>query len=206
MTIYIIRHGETEFNKLGIVQGSGVDTDLNDTGLQQARAFFDYYEDLGFDMVVTSKLKRTHQTVAGFIRKGIPWIQNPDLNEISWGDHEGQHSTPEKLAIYNDMIREWKSGNYHASLPGGETAHNLNIRLSRFIEYLHTRPAENLLVCTHGRTIRSLITLMKGLPLSKMEETLHSNTGCYVVHLENGRFEFEAENSTEHLFEVNSEK
>jgi probable phosphoglycerate mutase len=202
MKIYIIRHGETEFNRLGIVQGSGVDTDLNDTGKEQAQAFFDYYADIDFDLIVTSKLKRTHQTVSGFIQKGIPWMQTPDINEIGWGEHEGQKSSPEKIVIYNRMIDAWKSGDYDASLPGGETARALNIRLNRFIEYLHTQPADQLLVCTHGRTIRSLITLLKGRPLSMMEETLHSNTGCYIVHLKDGTFEFEAENSTEHLNRV----
>ena len=38
--IYIIRHGETELNRLGIVQGRGVDSDLNDTGRAQAEAFY----------------------------------------------------------------------------------------------------------------------------------------------------------------------
>ena len=39
-TIYLIRHGETDFNRQGIVQGSGVDSDLNELGLAQAEAFF----------------------------------------------------------------------------------------------------------------------------------------------------------------------
>jgi probable phosphoglycerate mutase len=42
--IYIIRHGETDFNKLGIVQGSGIDSDLNPRGVQQAANFYAFYK------------------------------------------------------------------------------------------------------------------------------------------------------------------
>lgn len=206
MQIHILRHGETAYNKLGIVQGSGVDTDLNSTGREQAQAFFDHYKHISFDLVVTSALKRTHQTVAPFIEAGIPWIQTPDINEIGWGEHEGVRSTPETTAVYDEMIAEWRKGNFHAALPGGETAHNLGQRLERFINWLHTRPAERLLVCTHGRTIRAMITLLKGRSLSQMEDTAHSNTGCYKIRLENGRFEFELENNTDHLKVLRFEK
>ena len=41
--LYIIRHGETELNRLGIVQGRGVDASLNETGITQAEAFFQKY-------------------------------------------------------------------------------------------------------------------------------------------------------------------
>ena len=47
--IYITRHGQTDFNKKGIVQGSGVDSDLNETGRLQAEAFFKKFKDHPFD-------------------------------------------------------------------------------------------------------------------------------------------------------------
>ena len=69
MTLYIIRHGETALNRQNIVQGSGVDSDLNNTGHRQAALFFNYYQNIRFDLVITSALKRTHQTVAPFLIK-----------------------------------------------------------------------------------------------------------------------------------------
>ena len=48
-TIYLIRHGQTDFNKQGIVQGSGVDSSLNDEGHAQARKFFEAYHHINFD-------------------------------------------------------------------------------------------------------------------------------------------------------------
>jgi bisphosphoglycerate-dependent phosphoglycerate mutase len=52
--IYIIRHGQTDFNKNGIVQGAGVDSSLNETGRQQAKAFYDKYKGEGFEKVYVS--------------------------------------------------------------------------------------------------------------------------------------------------------
>ena len=202
MTLYIVRHGETEYNRLGIVQGSGVDTILNETGRVQARAFFDAYRAIDFQLVVTSKLQRTHQTVRHFLEKEIPWIQTSDINEISWGDHEGRHTTPEHTAVYHWVINEWRAGNLDAALPNGETARQLKERVGRFIDWLKTRPAERMLVATHGRTLRCMIAMLKGLKVEEMEGVLHSNTGLYVVHFHNDEFIFEVENDTSHLAKV----
>jgi len=199
MLIYILRHGETEFNRLGIVQGSGVDTDLNETGQAQARAFFEAYQDLDFQLIVTSKLRRTHQTVQMFIDQHIPWIQTPDINEISWGAHEGIPSTPESIEMYKNTIAHWQSGNLDAALPMGESANQLVRRVSRFVEWLKTRPEQRIVVATHGRTLRCLVTLLKGVGPASMEGMPHANTGCYVVRYENGQFTFDLENDVRHL-------
>src|ERR1044072_8256544 len=90
--LYIIRHGETDYNKLGIVQGRGVNSDLNELGRQQGEAFYQYYKHVTFDRVYTSALKRTHQTVNRFIEEGIPWEQLPGLDELSFGIWEGKAS------------------------------------------------------------------------------------------------------------------
>lgn len=199
MTLYILRHGETEYNRLGIVQGSGVDTDLNHAGHSQALAFYRTYKDIDFQLVVTSELKRTHQTVRYFIERDIPWIRTADINEISWGAHEGRVSTPERIALYNRMIAEWKKGNLDASLPEGETARQLGQRVGRFIEWIRTRPEKHILVATHGRTLRCLITLLKGCEPAEMERVPHANTGLYVVHFQDDTIIFETENDTSHL-------
>jgi broad specificity phosphatase PhoE len=202
MTIHIIRHGETAYNRLGMVQGSGIDSDLNETGQAQARAFYEYYRDQDFQLVVTSGLKRTHQTAGLFIADGLPWIQDTDINEISWGEHEGLVGTPERIAEYEKTITAWQSGDYDASLPGGETARQLGERVQRFIDWIKQRPEQRILVCTHGRTMRALISLLKGRPLSQMEGTPHHNTGCYIVQIKPDGIHFELENDIRHLATV----
>jgi probable phosphoglycerate mutase len=201
-TLYILRHGETELNKKHIVQGSGVDSSLNDTGRQQAQAFFEQYQHLPFETILTSKLVRTHETVAPFLQKGINWEQHADINEMGWGVHEGKHNTPEMHQDYRHMMSAWQAGDYHAKLEQGESAHELAHRMGRFIEHLKTRPEKLLLVCSHGRAMRCMVTLFKNMDLKHMEQFHHSNTGLYVVHYQNGDFVFELENDVRHLSEL----
>src|SRR5258708_29183342 len=86
--IYLVRHGQTDFNLRGIVQGSGVDSSLNDTGRAQALAFYQAYGDVPFDKVYTSRLRRTVETVRSFIDHGVLHEALGGLNEISWGTKE----------------------------------------------------------------------------------------------------------------------
>jgi broad specificity phosphatase PhoE len=71
-TLYIVRHGQTDLNKQGIVQGRGRDTDLNDEGRKQADLFYNAYKSVPFDKVYISELKRTEQSIQQFIDLGIP--------------------------------------------------------------------------------------------------------------------------------------
>jgi len=197
--IYIIRHGETDLNRQGIVQGSGVDTHLNDLGLQQAQAFFARYADYPFEVVLTSALRRTHQTVQGFIERGIPWEQWPEINEISWGIHEGQSSTPKMREEYSTLTHHWKNGNYDAKIDEGESAQELASRMHRFVEHLKTREEKNLLICSHGRAMRAMMCVLKGMPLYQMEQFKHANTGLYQLTYDGTGFHFEIENDLSHL-------
>jgi phosphoserine phosphatase len=199
MTVYIVRHAETEFNKLGIIQGSSVDTDLNDTGRTQAAAFYQYHRDIAFDLVVTSTLKRTHQTVQGFLDSGLPWTIKPEINEITWGDHEGQTVSEHWNNVWQEVRAAWNNGQLDARMPGGESAQELNDRLMRFVEWLEQRPEKCVLVCMHGRSMRGLVSLLKGVSLAEMEGNPHVNTGYYVAQKDENGFRFLAENITPHL-------
>lgn len=197
-TIYFVRHGETDFNRRRIVQGSGIDSELNDLGHRQAKAFFDHYQDIPFEVVITSKLQRTHQTAAHFIDSGIPWEQTADINEINWGVHEGKSSEPWMIEAYKNLIDEWGKGNFTASLEEGESAKALAERCQRFVDSLPGRPEKNLLVVSHGRALRCLMCCVKGQHLREMENYRHSNTGLFKVHWD-GKYTVELENDTRHL-------
>ncbi|MCB0587169.1 MAG: histidine phosphatase family protein [Phaeodactylibacter sp.] len=197
--IYIIRHGETEYNRMGIVQGQGVDTSLNELGRRQARAFYEHYKDTGFEVVLTSRLRRTHETVSPFIGQGLPWEQFAEINEIAWGEHEGKKSTPEMMQQYREVTDAWKRGEYDARLEGAESASSLANRITRFIEHLRGRPENTLLVCSHGRAMRCLMCLLRGQPLQNMDNFHHSNTGLYQVQVQSGTFHFLLENDLSHL-------
>ena len=199
MTVYFIRHGETELNRLHIVQGSGMDSDLNNLGQAQSKAFFDAYQHIDFDLVVTSRLKRTHQTVHHFLQRDIPWHQTADINEISWGIYEGTTSSPERKMAFMELLHQWRIGNLDAALPKGESARELGERVIRFIDWLRGREERRILVATHGRTLRALVSYLKDIPLSDMDAINHLNTGCYVARFEGDEIHFELENDVSHL-------
>ena len=198
---YIIRHGETEFNRLNIVQGCGVDTDLNDKGLMQADAFFDAYKDFPFDHVYTSALKRSYQSVRKFIEKGIAHSSLQALNEISWGDFEGKLQSEEQKEIYREIVRQWNEGMYDAKIPNGESAHELRERQMVAVhQILQQNQSENILICMHGRAMKSFICLLLGEPPSKMEEFQHTNLGLYLLGYDGEKFMLLKRNDTDHLY------
>ncbi|MBK7958290.1 MAG: histidine phosphatase family protein [Bacteroidetes bacterium] len=69
--IYIIRHGETDMNKRNMVQGRGVNSVLNEHGHRQAKAFFEAYRHIPFEIAYSSSLTRTIQTIQPFVQLGI---------------------------------------------------------------------------------------------------------------------------------------
>lgn len=197
--IYIVRHGETDYNRQQIVQGRGVDTSLNERGRAQADRFYQAYKHVPFDRVITSTLQRTHQSVAGFLQAGLPWQQFAELDEIDWGIHEGKASTPEMRQHYKEVVAQWRLGNLHHSINGGESAQALAERQTRFLQQLPSIPGSNLLIASHGRAIRSLICLMVGRDLREMDEIPHANLTLYVMRDLSGRYEVERFHDTDHL-------
>lgn len=198
--LYIIRHGETDLNKQGIVQGRGINSDLNDTGRAQAASFYKMYKDVPFDKVYTSTLKRTHQTVKGFIDAGMPWEQLSGLDELAWGVWEGKANDEHAIAAFKGMMEKWQSGDLDSHFEGGESPNQVKIRLQEALEVIVKAPNEKkVLVCMHGRAMRLLLCLITGKPLSEMTEFPHQNTTLYKVGLKDGQFTILEFNNTDHL-------
>ncbi|MEY3321916.1 MAG: hypothetical protein RLZZ417_1499 [Bacteroidota bacterium] len=197
--IFILRHGETENNRLAIVQGSGIDGILNETGKQQAQAFYEKYQHLPFELVVTSTLQRTHQTVKSFIDKGIPWVQLPEINEMNWGIHEGKSYATWMEQSYKEAISDWQKGIYETRLEAGESAAELAERMAAFMQWLEKRPESHILICSHGRAMRCMMTYFFGLPVSEMEKFSHKNTGLYHFSKDQNGFNPVLINDTSHL-------
>lgn len=198
--IYLIRHGQTEFNRLGIVQGSGIDTSLNDYGRQQARAFFERYRDVPFDRIYTSVLKRTVETVEHFVSSGVAYESLAGLNEINWGKKEGQRITPESDVYYRYLIDEWSKGNTALAIEGGESPEDVFQRIDASLDHIMSRPHErNVLICMHGRAMRIMLCRMMERPLRFMDEFKHTNVGLYLLGYNGEGFVLEMENDTSHL-------
>ncbi|WP_285008077.1 histidine phosphatase family protein [Pedobacter faecalis] len=198
--IYIIRHGETDLNRLGIVQGRGINSDLNETGRGQAEAFYKKYSQVPFDKIYTSTLKRTHQTVQNFIAAGIPWEQHQGFDELAWGEWEGQPNDENAIAAFRGIMEKWEGGDYHASFPGGESPNDVLKRIEEALDVLMSHEEEKLvLVCMHGRAMRLLLCHLVGKPLSEMGDFPHLNTTLYRVLFSDGKFSIVDFNNTDHL-------
>jgi broad specificity phosphatase PhoE len=198
--LYILRHGETDLNKNGIVQGRGIDSSLNETGRMQADTFFKMYKDIAFDKIYTSKLKRTHETVIKFIDKGIAWEQLEGLDELAWGIYEGQKSTPELRDAFKKLIKNWNLGNFDVKTEGGESPNEVFARQTKAIEHiLENKIEETILICMHGRAMRLLMCQLLKKPLSEMDEFPHQNTSLYILNYDGSNFTVEVFNSLAHL-------
>lgn len=197
--IVLLRHGQTDFNLRGIVQGSGVDSSLNENGQRQAKAFYNAYRDYGFDKLYTSALKRTHETVQNFIDGGLNWEILKDLNEISWGRHEGQPITPEEDKYYQWMLKQWQLGDTSHKIDGGESPDDVAIRLSRALDVIKASPAQQILVCMHGRAIRIMLCLMLNYPLKSMDLFEHQNVCVYELQFTGTMFHVLKHNDVSHL-------
>ena len=179
-TIYLIRHGETDFNRQGVVQGSGVDSDLNELGQAQAEAFFQTYQHIPFDKVYTSALKRTHQSVKKFLAKNLTWEQHQGLNEISWGVREGKIPNNRDNEYYKVLIDNWIDGKTDMPSEGGESPADVISRQKPVIDLILSRPEEKtVLIAMHGRAIRILLTLLLERPLYEMDTFDHANLCLY---------------------------
>lgn len=200
-TIYIIRHGETEYNKRGIIQGSGIDSDLNETGIKQAEQFFKAYHHIPFDKIYTSELKRTQQSVKKFIDAGHSIEVMPEFNEINWGKFEGLKGTPESFKEYQAMTDDWKAGLLDRCVEGGETPNQIQRRQKIGLEkIMANKNEERVLIAMHGRALRSFMCLLTSTPLQRMDEFKHNNLCLYVVREKENGFEVLEQNCSKHLW------
>ncbi len=191
-TIYLIRHGETDYNRRGVVQGSGVDSDLNEMGRAQALAFFQAYQHVHFNKVYISGLKRTYQTAEPFIELGLPYEKLTGLNEISWGIMEGKIPGNLDNEYYRALIEAWETGNTSVATDGGESPEQVVVRQREAFKTILSHPNEEIvLVAMHGRAMRILLCWLTNQPLATMDQFEHSNLCLYKL-----RYDYDTEETT----------
>ena len=198
-TVYFVRHGETEYNRKHIIQGRGVDSDLNAKGQKQASMLYDSYGDQEFELVVFSSLKRTKQTLSHFLNDETPTWSSEAIDEIGWGDHEGKRATKKMKRDFDKMLVEWKSNNFEARLSGGESLSELKLRVQQFLDELVNRPEQKIIVCSHGRTLMCLMCMVAGESLTQMYRFSQSNTAVNIAHFDGKQWTVEQVGDTAHL-------
>lgn len=187
------------------MQGSGVDSDLNEMGRAQAMAFFLAYQHVPFHKIYISGLKRTYQTAEPFIDLGLPYEKLIGLNEISWGVMEGKAPGNLDNEYYRDLIEAWASGNTARTTDEGESPDQVAARQKEAFEHILSHPDEEIvLVAMHGRAMRILLCWLTNQPLSNMDQFEHSNLCLYKLQYDytTGIFTIELANDTAHLLSL----
>lgn len=201
LTLYFVRHGQTDYNKSGIVQGSGIDSSLNETGYAQAQAFFEHYRHLKFDRIFASTLKRTHQTLSFWKEAGYTFTTDPGLNEFSWGIHEGKKPSPEQNRNFRAILTKWAEGDFSEKVPQGESPVDAWERSKPFFDrLLNDYMGEQILLCSHGRQLRVILSNLLHADMRQMEQFSHHNTALSILKiLPDGEAQLQLLNDTTHL-------
>ena len=141
-----MRHGETDANANGIVQG-WLDTDLNARGHAQADVAAEMFNE-DIDAIYSSDLKRALQTAVKFRNKysGIPFFEDARLRERNFGDAAGD------CRDNYDWERFWSSSD-GVSIPNAETLDEYNQRVWSFIIDIKSAGFKKVLIVTHSGTI-----------------------------------------------------
>jgi len=162
MKIFLIRNGETQFNKQNIVQGYNIDAPLTKDGIDEAKKLGKYLSQYKFDQVFTSKLKRTITTAE--VSLGVKILEGNQieyLNERRYGKFEG--GTKEKtMEIFTTQSEEFKKltkkeqlhYTFHHEI---ESDYAFGKRTHKIFELISKKDYKQIAVFTHGGTIRNIL-------------------------------------------------
>jgi probable phosphoglycerate mutase len=204
--LYLVRHAQTEYNRLGIVQGQGIDASINDRGRVQARLLARRLAEIDVDALYASTLTRsiqTARTIADHRPRRLPIREEAGLDEISWGVLEGEGPSPEIQARMRAVKEAWRDGKYDRRLEGGESAEEVRRRGRRTVRDIARRHEDGTVVAVvHGRFLRIVLSDLLELETARMHEMDHSNTGVNHLVVEDGTFTDRRLNCVRHLDEA----
>lgn len=150
MNIYLIRHGQTDFNLNDLIQGWS-DNPLNENGIRQAIEIANKIKYIRFDVIYSSDLKRAIQT-AEIIKQHLDYdvkiVLEPKLREQNMGDWEGK-KTPNVIENYKELFLQIKSDPFKYNPPNGEKFIDVVNRVHTFLTELKDKDYDNVLIVGH---------------------------------------------------------
>ena len=186
-TIFLVRHGETDWNLERRFQGHA-DRPLNETGRAQAAALAESLDGEDLTAVYTSPLQRASQTAAIVAaRLGLDPRPLEALREIHVGDWEGLTVDEVKERYPEQASMDWRSG-----WPGGETYDELGARvLPALLVLANEHPDARVLAVTHAGPVRAALASAMGLSYDDARPIIGSLENCVVFRLvvRNGKLE-----------------
>jgi broad specificity phosphatase PhoE len=181
LRVYLVRHGETEMNRLRRVQGHN-DEPLNDTGRAQAQALAAAFAVRDVHAVWTSTLQRARETAEiAFGGRGVPLREDMRLMELNQGALEGL-TFDEIEQRYGEEVRAWRAEPEERTLPGGEGFRALADRAWAAYEEIAAAAGERpVAIVTHNFTIVALVCRFLGAPLRSFKRFRLHPTGVSVI-------------------------
>jgi broad specificity phosphatase PhoE len=198
--LYVIRHGETDYNHDGRYQGH-TDVRLNNKGREQSEALAKRMALLPFRLLYSSDLSRAQET-ARMIATGREVVLDPRLREVDVGRVAGL-TNPE---IAQREPQFWAALAHQPDLtpfPGGECAHDVQRRALEVFGVIGSRyPDGDVAVVTHGGLIKMLASHVLGLPLKERHRLLFDNCSLTIIEWGEDRMRVRALNDTGHLVQA----
>ena len=155
--LYLIRHGDTVYNREGRYQGR-MDVELSTLGKEQAQALGRRLADTPFTAIYASDLKRAQETAAIIAAyHNLPVRVEPDLRERDFGAWEG-FTFAEIEERYPEEAKNWLQDPLRTEIPGAEGFGNLQRRVTKAIERIQaSHPEEEVAIVSHGGCILAFL-------------------------------------------------
>jgi len=194
MKIYIIRHGQTQYNLLGRLQGR-LDIPLNENGRALAHVAGQALKDVRFDAVISSPLSRALETARIVLEENTVTDREieiePAIQEINFGEWEGLTCKGEDCEVPKEAFRRFMTDSFnYQPAEGGETVQALCERTGAFLKKLMAREDlrdANVLVSTHGCATRGLLHAVYQDPTDFWHGKVPPNCAVNVIEARDGR-------------------
>lgn len=197
--VILVRHGETEWNRIGRQQGH-LDSPLSDAGIAQAERLTQRLAGEEFAALYSSDLGRAFHTAQRIAaHSGHSVITDARLRERHLGIFQGltREEAGEKYPRDSEKL---ESGDPDYRIPGGESARDRYERIVACIEDIAGRhPGERIVIVAHGGALRSLFHRTLGLPLSAPRTFKLLNASVNRFHFQNGRWKLATWGDVSHL-------
>ena len=201
---YLVRHGETDWNRTGVIQGHA-DVPLNDNGRKQIKLLAKRLEGVSFSAAYSSDLIRTSES-AGIIVDGreVSVVADPDLREFYYGEWEGLAVKEIEAQFPTAYAQLMGAEGSSFVAPGGESSAQVLDRVRRFCAVIEERHsvAEDILVVAHGGSIRALLACLLDLPDDSLWKFQLAGASLSVIRNHTRGRVLELWNDTSHLLAV----
>lgn len=194
MKLYIIRHGETEWNKQKKLQGRS-DIPLNEYGIQLAKETKAGLDGVEFDFAFTSPLQRAKKTAEILLEgQNVMLMEEERIIEIGFGSYEGLCYAEGKYNIPDpDFMNFFEKPEAYRPASDGEGFEQLRARAADFLRELSEKKEyqeSTILISTHGAALCALLNVIKNSTIEKFwAGGLHKNCGLSIVEIQNGKAE-----------------